>query len=292
MSTSAFILALGETGKQFVERMIKAVFGALGALVVCHLAQAGELPQKGVCAHRGAASIRPENTVPAFQEAAKLGAQMIEFDVWLTKDGEAVIMHDASVNRTTDGHGKIADLTLAEIRSLDAGVKKGPKFKGLKVPTLDEALAVMPTNVWLNVHLKEGPAAARVAAEALKRTNRLRQALLACSAPGAAAARSVAPEIKICCMDRQRGKMNDYVQAAIEQKADFIQLLAPPPADLKDVVAKLQAQGIRVNYYGIESSEGLRKLFEVGVDFPLVNDVAAGLKVAGEFGVKPNVPAP
>jgi glycerophosphoryl diester phosphodiesterase len=272
--------------------MIKAVCAALGAFVVCHLAQAAELPQKGVCAHRGASSIRPENTVPAFQEAAKLGAQMIEFDVWLTKDGEAVIMHDASVNRTTDGHGKIADLTLAEIQSLDAGVKKGPRFKGLKVPTLDEALAAMPTNVWLNVHLKEGAAAARVAAETLKRTNRLRQAVMACSAPAAAAARSVAPGIRICCMDRQQGKMNDYVQAAIEQKADFIQLLAPPPTDLKDLMAKLKAHAIRVNYYGIESPEGLRKLFEVGVDFPLVNDVAAGLKVAGDFGVKPNVPAP
>lgn len=74
----------------------------------------------------------------------------------------------------------------------------------------------------------------------------------------------------------------------LKTKAESTLIISPP----KDVVAKLQAQEIRVNYYGIESSEGLRKLFEVGVDFPLVNDVAAGLKVAGEFGVKPNVPAP
>jgi glycerophosphoryl diester phosphodiesterase len=289
---ASFLLAQVKAGQQFVERMIKAVCAALGALAVCHLALAVELPPKGVCAHRGASSSYPENTVPAFQAAAKLGAQMIEFDVWLTRDGQAVIMHDPSVNRTTDGHGKIAELTLAEIRALDAGGKKGSQFKGLKVPTLEEALAVMPTNVWLNVHLKEGAAAARIAAAALKQTHRLHQAVLACTAPAAAAARSVAPEIKICCMDRQTGKMPDYVQTAIDQKADFIQLLAPPPADLKDLVARLKEHGIRVNYYGTETPDGLRKLYEAGVDFALVNDVSAGLKVAGEFGVKPNVPAP
>ena len=217
---------------------------------------------------------------------------MIEFDIWLTRDGQAVIMHDPSVNRTTDGHGKVADLTLAQIRALDAGVKKGAEFKGVKVPTLEDALAVMPTNVWLNVHLKEGAAAARVTAEALKKTQRLHQAVLACTAPAAAAARSVAPGIKICCMDRQTGKMQAYVQAAIDQKADFIQLLAPPPAALKDLVARLKEHGIRVNYYGIETPDGLRKLYEAGVDFALVNDVSAGLKVAAEFGVKPNVPTP
>jgi len=272
--------------------MAKAVCATLGAFALCHLAQAVELPQKGVCAHRGASSICPENTVPAFQAAAKLGAQMIEFDVWLTRDGQAVIMHDPTVNRTTDGHGKVADLTLAQVRTLDAGAKKGAEFKGVKVPTLEEALAVMPTNVWLNFHLKEGGRAARVTAEALNRTHRLRQAVLACTSEAAAAARSVAPGIKICCMDRQTGKMHDYVQAAIEQRADFIQLLAPPPADLKDLVARLKGHGIRVNYYGIENPEGLRKLYEAGVDFPLVNDVSAGLKVAGEFGVKPNLPTP
>ncbi|MDO5565363.1 MAG: glycerophosphodiester phosphodiesterase family protein, partial [Planctomycetia bacterium] len=107
-------------------------------------AEAIVLPSRGVCAHRGETVVFPENTVSAFREAARLGAHQIEFDVCVTKDGKLVVMHDLSVDRTTNGTGRIADLTFDEIRRLDAGIKKGEQFKGTKVPTLEEALDVMP----------------------------------------------------------------------------------------------------------------------------------------------------
>ncbi|MFQ5752716.1 MAG: glycerophosphodiester phosphodiesterase, partial [bacterium] len=87
-----------------------------------------QLPAKGVCAHRGANSSHPENTLSAFREAIRLGAHMIEFDVQFSKDGAVVIIHDAAVDRTTDGHGLVADLTLAEIKSLDVGLWKGVEY--------------------------------------------------------------------------------------------------------------------------------------------------------------------
>jgi len=248
---------------------------------------AAELPDRGICAHRGASATHPENTIVAFQEAGRLGAQMIEFDLWLTKDGQPIVMHDASVDRTTDGKGKIASLTLAEIKRLDAGAKKGPQFKGARVPTLEEALDVMPKGVWLNIHMKEGAALGKIVAETLQRKGRADQVFLACTAEAAKAARQILPGIKICCMDRQYGQVDKYVESAIAARADFIQLVGKVPPNFGELVSKLKEHKIRINYFGITDPDGLRKLFSAGVDFPLVDDVAAGLKVAAEFGIKP-----
>src|SRR5690606_2702839 len=97
--------------------MTLAVFVTL----VCH-AQI-QLPVQGICAHRGAMSSHPENTIPAFMEAIRLGAHMIEFDVQITRDKKLVIMHDETVDRTTDGNGKISNFTFDQLRELDAGIK-------------------------------------------------------------------------------------------------------------------------------------------------------------------------
>jgi glycerophosphoryl diester phosphodiesterase len=91
-----------------------------------------------VAAHRGWSEKYPENTMLAYKKAADLGVDQIEIDVRVTKDGELVIMHDATVDRTTNGTGKVEDLTLAELRALDAGSWKGEEFSGLQIPTFDE----------------------------------------------------------------------------------------------------------------------------------------------------------
>lgn len=93
-----------------------------------------------VCGHRGYSLHYPENTVPAFEAARMAGATSVEIDVMLTKDSEPIVLHDLSVDRTTDGHGFAADLTLAEIAELDAGGRFDPRFKGTRIPTLSQAL--------------------------------------------------------------------------------------------------------------------------------------------------------
>ncbi|KAA9022295.1 glycerophosphodiester phosphodiesterase family protein [Niallia endozanthoxylica] len=93
-----------------------------------------------VAAHRGVPSLAPENTMAGYQLAYDLGADLIETDVHRTKDGHLVIMHDYTVDRTTNGTGAVADLTLEQIRALDAGIKFGPEFAGEKVPTFKEYL--------------------------------------------------------------------------------------------------------------------------------------------------------
>lgn len=98
------------------------------------LAQIIKMPDKGFCAHRGAMTTHPENTIPAFLEAIRVGAHMIELDVQFSKDSALVLMHDATVDRTTDGSGAVDELTLSELRKLDAGSWKGVSLRAPKYP--------------------------------------------------------------------------------------------------------------------------------------------------------------
>ena len=97
-----------------------------------------------VIAHRGASAEAPENTLPAFQLAAEQGADWFELDCQLSADDEVVVIHDATLERTTDGTGRVADHTLAELRALDAGSWFDPRFAGTPIPTLAEALELTP----------------------------------------------------------------------------------------------------------------------------------------------------
>src|SRR5256885_9558949 len=94
-----------------------------------------------VIAHRGASGNAPENTMAAFKKAVALGANFIETDLQLSRDARLVAIHDATVNRTTNGQGTVHDMTLTELRRLDAGSGFGSEFAGERIPTLDEILA-------------------------------------------------------------------------------------------------------------------------------------------------------
>ncbi len=107
-----------------------------------------------VDAHRGAARTHPENTLASFRAALAARADSVEFDVHLSADGVPVVIHDDAVDRTTDGTGSVASLTLAELRSLDAGSWKGARFAGERIPTLDEVLDLLVAADRINIELK------------------------------------------------------------------------------------------------------------------------------------------
>lgn len=96
-----------------------------------------------IIAHRGSKGVRPENTIVAFNKAIDEGADGIETDVHLSKDGKLVIIHDETVNRTTDGEGRIFDKTLAEIKKLDAGAYFSEKYVNERIPTLQEVVDLL-----------------------------------------------------------------------------------------------------------------------------------------------------
>ncbi len=137
---------------------------SMGATMNCAAGRSDllrELPWAGkfpvlVIAHRGFSGTAPENTLGAFKKALDLGVDMIELDVHLSKDGEVVVIHDDTLNRTTNGKGKVAEYTLKELKQLDAGSFFNPRFSGERIPTLKEVLALVKGQVPLNIELKKG----------------------------------------------------------------------------------------------------------------------------------------
>jgi len=99
-----------------------------------------------VIGHRGASGHAPENTLAAFRKAVALGATFIETDLQLSRDAHFVAIHDSTVNRTTNGKGEVHDLTLAQLRNLDAGSWFGSEFSGERIPTLEEILQFSKKN--------------------------------------------------------------------------------------------------------------------------------------------------
>ena len=118
-----------------------------------------------VAAHRGFCEKYPENTMEAFRAALELGVDQIETDIRVTHDGELVLIHDATVDRTTNGTGKVCDKTLAELRTLDAGSYMGEQFRGARIPTLREFMEYVKNHptLTLDLELKEYPTNGREA---------------------------------------------------------------------------------------------------------------------------------
>jgi glycerophosphoryl diester phosphodiesterase len=136
-------------------------------------------------AHRGGSKLAPENTLAAFESAVgDWGADMLELDVRLTADGEVVVIHDATVDRTTDGAGPVSGFSLAQLRELDAGYRfldldgvLAFRGRGVRIPTLGEVLDACP-GVWVNAETKDA-AVARPLAELLRRRGEEHRVLVA-----------------------------------------------------------------------------------------------------------------
>lgn len=107
-----------------------------------------------VVAHRGASAYAPENTLAAIKKALAMGVDMVEIDVQLTKDKQVVLMHDLTVDRTTNGKGRVRDLTFDEIRKLDAGSWFSNEFAGEKIPTLEEVIETIKGKCKLLIEVK------------------------------------------------------------------------------------------------------------------------------------------
>ena len=230
---------------------------------------------------------------------------MIEFDLRLSKDGEPMVIHDQTIDRMTNGSGKVAEMTVKELKQLT--FKRDGKLMpdSGRILTLLEALELFPRNIWLNLHLKgkvertgwqtrltrflrstrKKTYLARIVARQIIESGRRHQALLACGGIHAIAAREENEGIQICYMVRG-GDSRQAVREAIAMRAQFIQLSekCPPTPEL---VAQLKEHGLRISYCFGESPEEARKLFSQGVDFPLVNNIHELMPHAAALGLEP-----
>jgi glycerophosphoryl diester phosphodiesterase len=121
-----------------------------------------------IWAHRGASGHAPENTLAAFRLAAEMGADGVELDVHLSRDGQVVVIHNGTVDATTDGRGRVCDLSLADLQALDAGSWSSPRFSGQRIPTLETVLADVGPHMLINVEVKGQPQAGPLEAEVVR----------------------------------------------------------------------------------------------------------------------------
>jgi glycerophosphoryl diester phosphodiesterase len=110
-----------------------------------------------IVGHRGALGLAPENTMASFAIGLETGCDLVETDIHLSRDGELILMHDPEVSRTTDGKGRIKDMTLAEIRRLDAGGWFGERFRGERVPVLADLLEWAKARIPVVIEIKGDP---------------------------------------------------------------------------------------------------------------------------------------
>lgn len=218
-------------------------------------------------AHRGASGKFPENTLAAFAAALEAGADMCELDVQLTRDGVAVVMHDETVDRTTDGRGAVACLTLAEIRSLDAGIRFGRDAAGERVPTLEEVIELLGGRCALNVEIKDASAVAE-SCRLLRKNDLLQSAIVSSFAhPALTAARELSAEVRLGVLaDREPQRMLDMAVA-------IGAVAVHPRFDLASAEICRQARhlGLRVYAWTVDDPAMMRELAGRGVDGIMTN---------------------
>ncbi|WP_404432148.1 hypothetical protein LG299_16330 [Microbacterium lacus] len=231
-----------------------------------------------IASHRGGGATAPENTLPAITAALAAGFDYVEVDVALTADRHPVLMHDATVDRTTDGHGAIASLTLDEVRALDAGSWFAPSYAGTPVPTFTEFLDVLAASTQRSlIELKgewDAAAIAAVAAEVNARDLERRVALASFDARTLAlaeAASEVIPRLLIL-----KHVPDDVVRAAHEAGVRGIlvdrKAVLARPAMVDDV----HAAGVRIVVYTLNSDTQWTAMTDLGVD-GIVTDEPADL---------------
>lgn len=260
--------------------------GPIAAFLVAAAALAAPPISTRASAHRGDSKNAPENTLPAIESAVRKGAHQIEFDVKFTKDRQLVLMHDTTVDRTTNGTGRVADLMLGQIRELDAGNWFSPRFAGVRVPTFQEALAAIPPGIVCNVHLADVPGLAENVTRVILEMGRVQDCVLACTPAQASDARTVAPSIRFCNMAGQRTDHQSYADDTLKSKAEFIQLRGGLEG-VPEAVERLHRGGVTVNYFSAQDEPSIRRLIEARVDYILTDDLDLLLAILARHGVEP-----
>ncbi|CBJ38517.1 Glycerophosphoryl diester phosphodiesterase [Ralstonia solanacearum CMR15] len=227
-------------------------------------------PYPRAIAHRGAGKLAPENTLAAFRLGAGFGYRMFEFDVKLSGDGVAVLLHDATLERTTSGHGRIDALSFGQIAQLDAGSWHSPAFAGEPVPTLAAVARYLRANGLLaNIEIKPVPgtewrtgAAVALDARTLWADAGVPPLLSSFSEAALAAAREAAPELpRALLLDTLPADWLDRLRAL-----DCVALDANHRALTPEVIATAHAAGFRVCCYTVNDVERARLLWGAGLD--------------------------
>lgn len=235
-----------------------------------------------VIAHRGGRRIAPENTLEAFQKSVDLGVDVFELDIHTAKDGELIVIHDKSVDRTTNGKGKVAEMTLAEIQKLDAGHHwtddEGKTFpyrgKDVRIPTLREVFEAFPDSL-INIEPKHSePSPVNKLCGLIKEFKRIDKVVVASTiktvltdfrrdCPGVAT--SASPTEAISFMVRYKLNLEDNYTPSM-QSLQVIKSIGTWQFLTKGYMKAAHEKNLEVHVWTINKTEDMQKLIDVGVD--------------------------
>jgi glycerophosphoryl diester phosphodiesterase len=244
------------------------------------------LSQPVIFAHRGASAHAPENTLAAFELALAQNADAIELDVKLSADGQVVVIHDATVDRTTDGHGRVKDLTFSQLRALDAGSFFSENDRGEKIPTLHEVFEAVGKRTLINVELTNyttrGDALVETVCSLVKKCGLQKHVMFSSFfASNLSKARAYLPEVP-----RGLLALNGFLGAwARSFGFNFgrYQALHPYLTDVTpQQVRRVHRLNRRIHVWTVNAAEDMRRLFRWGVDAIFTDDPQLAVQVRSE----------
>jgi len=222
-----------------------------------------------VIAHRGASSYAPENTFAAFELALRMGVTHIELDVHATSDGAIVVIHDDTVDRTTDGHGPVTGYTLAALRALDAGARFAEIFAGERIPLFADVLERYKGRAHLHVEIKgHSPHLAHRTVDLIRKHGMTGDVTIT------SFQRSALEETRAYAPELPTGWLVPQVTDAIvadTRTLGLTQLCPRANTVTPDLVRRLHAEGFVVRAWGVANEELMRQAVEAGVDGMTVN---------------------
>lgn len=250
-----------------------------------------------VMAHQGGADLAPSNTMAAFRNAAQMGVDVLELDVHTTKDGVVVVIHDATVDRTTNGAGSVHNLTLSDLQKLDAGYQFSPdngqtfpfRGQGVTIPTLQEVLSAFPA-LRINIEIKQtDPPMEQAVAELIQQADAQNRVLVVASN------QNVIERFRALMPDVATGASESEVRGFFYAQTLRVSAFYRPTADALQVpenfgniqvlsphfVQAAHAREVAVHAWTINDPEAMRRLLAMGVDGIITDRPDLALEVLG-----------
>ena len=228
------------------------------------------LPYPRVCAHRGFNTVAPENSMAAFGAAVGMGADEIEFDLRVTADGEIVVNHESSIDRCSNGTGKLKEKSLEELRALDFGSWFGPEYAGVQIPTFEEVLQKFACRTIMNIHINTTDLAAieKIVALVRKYDCVKHSYFMVSEDDSIRFIQSLGRDLRIC-VGHDFSRNWSIVDRAIELGAYKVQFFMEYVS--KEMIDKAHAHGILCNMFYSDDPAQTQEYLDMGIDTILTN---------------------